>query len=157
MKAFTLTQPWATLVAIGAKTIETRSWRTNYRGHLAIHAAKTMGEDDFYLIQTKPFFQALENILDLKDPRYLVKDGKVYGLPLGCVIATCELVQCFIIHPFQSGFCPEDHSKWVITHDERSFGDYTPGRYAWILENVKPLPEPIPAKGALGLWNWDEK
>jgi activating signal cointegrator 1 len=40
MKAITLTQPWATLVAIGAKRIETRSWPTNYRGPLAIHAAK---------------------------------------------------------------------------------------------------------------------
>ncbi|MFL5577327.1 MAG: ASCH domain-containing protein [Gemmatimonadaceae bacterium] len=40
MKALTLTQPWATLVAIGAKTIETRSWPTHYRGEVAIHAAK---------------------------------------------------------------------------------------------------------------------
>jgi hypothetical protein len=38
---------------------------------------------------------------------------------------------------------------------ERSFGDYTPGRYAWILTNIKPLPAPIPAKGALGLWDWE--
>src|SRR6202030_2406661 len=40
MKALTLTQPWATLVAIGAKRIETRSWPTLYRGPLAIYAAK---------------------------------------------------------------------------------------------------------------------
>ena len=40
MKVLTLTQPWATLVAIGAKRIETRSWSTKYRGPLAIHAAK---------------------------------------------------------------------------------------------------------------------
>src|SRR5690348_17556570 len=40
MKALTLTQPWASLVAIGAKRIETRSWSTSYRGPLAIHAAK---------------------------------------------------------------------------------------------------------------------
>ena len=40
MKALTLTQPWASLVAIGAKRIETRSWSTPYRGLLAIHAAK---------------------------------------------------------------------------------------------------------------------
>ncbi len=41
MKAITLWQPWATLVAIGAKRFETRSWSTHYRGPLAIHAAKT--------------------------------------------------------------------------------------------------------------------
>ncbi len=40
MKALTLTQPWASLVAVGAKRIETRSWETNYRGTIAIHAAK---------------------------------------------------------------------------------------------------------------------
>lgn len=40
MKALTLTQPYATLVAIGEKRLETRSWRTSYRGPLAIHAAK---------------------------------------------------------------------------------------------------------------------
>jgi len=37
---------------------------------------------------------------------------------------------------------------------ELSFGDYTPGRYAWILADVKLLPEPVPARGALGLWEW---
>ena len=40
MKALTLTQPWATLIAVGAKRIETRSWGTSYRGRIAIHAAK---------------------------------------------------------------------------------------------------------------------
>ena len=34
-------------------------------------------------------------------------------------------------------------------------GDYTPGRYAWKLANVQKLPEPIPAKGRQGLWNWE--
>lgn len=46
MKAITLTQPWASLVACGAKKIETRSWRTHHRGWIAIHAAKGWtGED----------------------------------------------------------------------------------------------------------------
>lgn len=43
MNALTLMQPWATLVAIGAKRIETRSWATRYRGPSAIHAARTDG------------------------------------------------------------------------------------------------------------------
>ena len=43
MKVLTLTQPWATLVAIGAKRIETRSWATKYRGPLLIHAAAGLG------------------------------------------------------------------------------------------------------------------
>jgi hypothetical protein len=52
------------------------------------------------------------------------------------------------------------HEHHLIEYDippdepELSFGDYTPGRYAWILENVQALPGPIPCKGALGLWEW---
>lgn len=40
MRALTLHQPWATLVAIGAKRVETRSWATTYRGPVAIHAGR---------------------------------------------------------------------------------------------------------------------
>lgn len=48
MRAITLWQPWASAVALGSKTIETRHWSTNYRGPLAIHAAKrrNIGELD---------------------------------------------------------------------------------------------------------------
>ena len=53
IKAITLLQPYAALVAIGAKTIETRSWYTPYRGPLAIHAGK--GRDFLYLCQSEPF------------------------------------------------------------------------------------------------------
>jgi activating signal cointegrator 1 len=139
VKALTLTQPWATLVAIGAKRIETRSWPTKYRGPLAIHSAKTLTEDDFYLIRTRPFFTALESILDLNDER------NVYGLPFGCVVAICELIRCWKISKYEA-----------IPEPEHSFGDYTPGRYAWLLADVKLLPSPIPARGMLGLWDWNE-
>ncbi len=42
MKALTLCQPWASLVALGHKRIETRCWETKYRGTLAIHAAAAL-------------------------------------------------------------------------------------------------------------------
>lgn len=38
MKVLTLKQPWATLVAEGIKKYEFRSWKTNYRGKVLIHA-----------------------------------------------------------------------------------------------------------------------
>ena len=38
MKAITLKQPWATLVAEGIKKYEFRTWKTNYRGIVLIHA-----------------------------------------------------------------------------------------------------------------------
>lgn len=136
MKVLTLTQPWATLVAIGAKKIETRSWSTNYRGPLAIHAAKGGYNDDLFLMKIEPFYSTL------------VRAGITSRLqiPLGGILATCELTR---IDTIKEGY-------WkYITLDERSFGDYTPGRFAWILDDIKMLDEPIAAKGALGLWSFD--
>ncbi len=45
MKAITLQQPWASLVAAGATNIVTRTWQTKYRGRLALHAAGDISTD----------------------------------------------------------------------------------------------------------------
>src|ERR1700744_118543 len=55
MKALTLTQPWASLVALQEKRIETRSWLTAYRGELVIHAAKGFPADCKELCGDEPF------------------------------------------------------------------------------------------------------
>ena len=128
MKALTLTQPWATAVAIGVKQIETRSWSTTYRGPLAIHAAKGWTAADREFAQT-------ERTLGRIPPR----------IPLGAVIATCELYDV----------CPAEEIGLLASAIERLYGDYSPGRFAWMLTNVHPLPEPVPARGSLGLWEWD--
>jgi hypothetical protein len=148
MKALTLTQPWATLVAIGAKTIETRSWFTNYRGPLAIHAAAGYGPGGRHgfnlLVCSEPFRSALWKYWSDR-PRHL--DTLFATLPMGVVLATCELVAVAKIASLGYSCDPGE--------PEKSFGDYTPGRYAWYLYNVQALPKPIPAKGKLGLWEWD--
>ena len=140
MKALTLTQPWATLVAIGAKRIETRSWNTKWRGPLAIHAAKRFPIEAQELCFTEPFRSHLDNY---------VKLGETYlgdhAFPLGCIIATCELVNVLRI--------TEQHRPHI--EPELSFGDYSIGRYMWFLEDIKAFSEPVQAKGALGLWNWE--
>jgi activating signal cointegrator 1 len=147
MKALSLTQPWATLVAIGAKRIETRSWSTRYRGPLAIHAAKGFPRDarDFAGSRFVNYF--------LVTAGYATGD-KYAGLPIGSIIATCQLVDCL---PMEAVACLsgvfDDHPE-LDTEQERSFGDFSPGRWAWVLEDVKQC-EPIPAKGALGLWEWE--
>jgi hypothetical protein len=145
MKALTISQPFATLIALQAKKIETRSWYTNYRGPLAIHAAKTIPPAYKPLCGWKhePFASCTKGILwDRLGYNWEIPDN----LYLGCVIATCELVKCMPI---------DDHLVVNISNQEYSFGDYTTGRYAWVLANVEVLNKPIPAKGALGLWNWD--
>ena len=60
MKAISLWQPWATLIAVGAKRLETRSWESRYQGELAIHAAKRWTADEQDLIQASPFREALQ-------------------------------------------------------------------------------------------------
>lgn len=154
MKCLTLAQPWAQLVCLGAKKIETRSWRTDYRGPLAIHAAKTFPEWCRELIATEPFASALFGASRLPGKPTMFEALRfALDLPLGAVVATCRLVGC----------CPiTRNAQWQtivdgqrITLPEREFGDYEPGRYGWLLADVRPLPEPIPARGALGLWDWE--
>ena len=41
MKALSIIEPYASLIAEGHKHIETRSWKTNYRGEILIHASAT--------------------------------------------------------------------------------------------------------------------
>ena len=129
MKALTLTQPWATAIAVGVKSVETRSWSTRYRGPLAIHAAKGMDVDAFAMAAY------------LRDLRLL--DIPVARLPRGAVVARCTLVDVV----------PVRHIA-ALTTEERLLGDYSEGRFAWILEDAEAFPEPIPARGALGLWDW---
>lgn len=140
MKAITLHEPWATLVAIGAKKIETRGWATRYRGPLAIHASRSRQAWHINVAWQEPFFTALRPI------HRKLEDGRIgFCFPFGCVIAICRLIDCVLITP-----------KNVPPDPERSFGDYTPGRYAWVLKDIKPLPEPVPVKGRQGLWEWNK-
>lgn len=146
MKALSLTQPWATLVAIGAKRIETRSWHTTYRGRLAIHAAKGLGSVGGHsglidLCLRPPFAAAL-----LAGGKGRIVPGD--DLPLGAIVATANLV---LVE--DSRHAEGTLRRYGAPH-ERAFGDYSPGRYLWVLRDVRALPEPIPARGAMGLWEW---
>ena len=157
MRAITLTQPWATLVAIGAKSIETRSWYTPFRGPLAIHAAKGYPANVRPICLEEPFLSKLKAA---GITQYGIYHASNNQLPLGAIVATCDLVDCVQIpRAYQRLLINMGAGKpdemWIPPdYPEFSFGDYTPGRYALILANVRRLPEPIPATGALGLWRW---
>jgi len=158
MKAITIWQPWASLIACGAKKFETRSWATKYRGPIAIHAAK---KDVYSIINKLPPDVAFYIPCVMK--RVYKTDSKIQerlaGVQ-GCIIATAELTNCFhIVSNPDFGICASVESqdpyglRYIIpSQREMLFGDWTPGRYAWQLANVKMLPEPIPAKGKQRLW-----
>ena len=131
MKVLSLTEPYATLIKIGIKQVETRSWKTNYRGKLYIHASSTkVSKED-------RGNAALMSLVDTDALNY------------GNIICSCELVGCV---EMTEAFIAE------IKKNENEYlsGLYEVGRYAWILKNVEILEQPIKAKGHLGIWNYDE-
>lgn len=160
MKTLTLWQPWASLLACGAKKFETRGWATQYRGPIAIHAAML---NPFKAIRPIPEDAVWEMRQALKKAGILNNTSDFRALPRGAVIATGELVGCHnIVSVGWTGYT-ERRIAWVDekmmphypSEDELLFGDWTPGRFAWEIKNVKMLPDPIPAKGKQGLWNWE--
>lgn len=138
-KALTLTQPWATLVALGIKTVETRSWRANYRGPLLIHAAKGWtSEDRSFAVDLQ-----VRGILPTAPDR---SKWSLQSYPLGAIVATATLFTAWRTSAVTSGIAP-------LSRLEKELGDYGPDRWAWFLTDVVALPEPIPWRGALGLWD----
>jgi hypothetical protein len=132
MKIITLWEPWASFVARGFKKWETRSWPTNHRGSLAIHAAKTAQE----LYGARLLMSAAGIIKSLDDPDDFPKEDHEW--PLGKIIAVCKIADCLRV---------EDVNP---TPMEKALGNYSPGRYAWILEGVQRV-KPFAYRGMQGL------
>jgi len=133
MKVLSLLQPWASLVIMGAKKIETRSWQTSYRGELLIHAS--MGRKGAILSSDPPFNRYIDDF---------------DRLPFGALIGSIFLEQIVPVETLQLPATALAH----LTLEEKAFGDYTKGRYAWLLQNPVPLTRPIAIRGSLGLWNY---
>lgn len=127
MKALTIWQPYAQAFALGLKKYETRSWPTKHRGKIAIHAS------------VKPLSAELKSLSE----KYNIKD-----LLFGQVIIIADLTDCILI--------TEDFIK-AQSQTEIDFGDWRIGRYAWKLENIRPLTKPQKISGKQGLWNWNEE
>ena len=152
MKAITLWQPWATLVALGLKTIETRSWKTDYRGPLAIHAAArapvwTENREITDVLARAGYENGYPQFNDDGSPKVVKR------LPRGVVIATCVLDGVMRAEDFVASM--KEEGKLAYLHEQAAFGDLGENRFAWILRDVKPLNEPRAARGGQGLWNWD--
>lgn len=137
MKGLSLTQPWASLVAIGAKRIETRSWSTSYRGDVLIHAAKKFPADARCLCPVEPFVDALGMAI----------------LHTGQVLAVARLVECFAFDARTAAKIARRSYLGLLPAHEVDFGDYSAGRFGFVFEDVRPLSAPIAWRGALGLWD----
>lgn len=124
MKALTLYKPWAALIAMGLKRYETRSWRTGYSGFLVIHAGKR---------------NDAKVRIDIEDVQHrLAEIGLCLpALNFGAAVAVVRMTGCI----------PADQvlAEW---------GDFSPGRFAWRLDDVRVLTPIVPALGKQGLWDW---
>jgi hypothetical protein len=149
IKALSLTQPYATLIALGYKLIETRPRRTSYRGPLLIHASATRA----------PWAKDACN--ESLIASILERHGLTYEtLPRGVILCRCELreVARMVVEPTPATKRakkprPAELVLSEVSPAERAVGFYAPGRFALMLADVQLLPEPVQAKGALSLWD----
>lgn len=135
----TIRQPWAALIALGEKKYETRSWKTRYRGKLAIHTSKKIDIEAWK-------DRDIANILT----QYGIRSKS--DLPVGSIIAVCELIDCLKVDHDYGTFALSGTNR--IEGKEYLFGDFHEGRFAWKLQSVQALTKPIQAKGQLNLWEY---
>ena len=125
MKVLTIRQPWASLIMAGLKEYEFRSWKTNYRGEILIHAGKTIDREAGKRLK-----------------KYLPDK-----LPTGKILGKVELMNCSKVTPqFLSELRkinPDIYAKSVFKEE-----------YAWNIKVLEKFDEPIETKGKLGLWNY---
>lgn len=157
MKVLTIWEPSATLYAHGIKKIETRPKPTSYKGIYLIHAAIKWTKRQKELCLSKYFFTELLKLgyLSIKD-KYSIPTINIDKFKFGHIIGAVDIKSCARINNF-FGDVTTSMTEWsdetVIEQPELSFGDYTPGRYAWIGENHRILKEPIPYKGSQGYYS----
>lgn len=127
MKVLTIKEPWASLIINGYKKYEFRSWKTNYRGKIYIHAGLT-----------------LEKNMISRFEDYNLDYGK------GEIIGEAVITDCIKIDDeFNNNLIKQN--KLVYGNHGHV------GIYAWKLENIIKYERRIPCKGSLGLWNYENK
>lgn len=127
MKTLTIKQPFATLIVEGLKEYEFRTWKTNYRGEVLIHAGKGVDKKA------------------MKKYEYL---GLEY--PKGCIIGKATITDCIKIDDNARKILKEKNSVIYsnIVEDKNWNG------YGFKLENVEKL-ENIEVCGKLSFWEFD--
>lgn len=148
MRALTVRQPWAWAIVHGGKDVEnrTRNVAGAYRGPVAIHAGLTVAAMD------SSYAYSVSHLLSASGLKLL---GDV--LPVGAIIGVVDLVdvhrQDFLPSPDGDPAKFAQCSPWA-QYDLRPRALQVPHQSMWhlVLANPRPLAEPIPFRGRLGLW-----
>lgn len=129
MKVLSITEPYASLIEANIKHIETRSWKTSYRGELYIHASLTKIPKAW------------------REDKELMALAEGISLNYGYIICKCNLVDCiYMTEEFINDIKKNNKTEYLL-------GIYEVGRYAWILEDITPI-DKIKTKGKLGIWTY---
>lgn len=128
MKALSIKQPWAWAILYGGKDIENREWSTNFRGTIAVHASKGTTRGEY-----DGFYFAVREIEGMRDAWLNLPSFE--NLIRGAVLGTVEIVGCV----------KASTSPWFA------------GTYGFVLKNPQPFADPIPCKGQLGFWDFNEE
>lgn len=127
MKVITIKQPFASLIAAGLKEYEFRTWKTNYRGEILIHAGKGIDKDAMKKFE----FLKLE-------------------YPTGCIIAKAKLTDCVpVTEAVKEKLRKRNFLVYSSTTESADWNGY-----GFKLENVETV-EPIFVNGMLGLWEYN--
>lgn len=129
-KILTIREPFASLIKEKIKHVETRSWKTKYRGEIYIHAGKAK--------------------VDLKDERIKQLIDMLYDkkMKYGEIIIKANLIDCIYMTPEYIEEIKKNNNEYIS-------GRYSEGRYGWVLDNIEVIEPSVPAKGQLGIWNYD--
>lgn len=154
MRAITLHQPYATLIAVGAKKIETRDYAApqymvRFGDTIAIHAAKQKVKASGL---TTIEYQLITKILG---PTWAA------SMPYGAVVATAKITDVKRVNQPADAplkYLPRKPNQGAANpNPEFHFGGFAVGRWMWILEDVEPVDPPISARGYQGWWEWDDR
>lgn len=133
MKALTISQPYASLIASGEKWVENRGWHLHYRGWIAIHAGK--------------------------GTQYLTTH-ELRRYPTGCVLAKAEAIACIFVGDGDPRRSQPREVRIMeaagISLDVMLAHKHTEGPCCIVLRDVRRYREPIPCAGKQGLWDWEE-
>lgn len=136
MKALSIKQPWAHLVPAGIKDIENRTWRTNFRGRVFIHAsAQALSYKHLSLTQIAFLHEHHKDLLEDIVKKRLVTSA---------IIGEVDIVDCVQDHP----------SMWAENHSDNILGEFIHKPiWNWVLANPVLYDKPIiNVKGKLSFW-----
>jgi len=150
LRALTLKQPWAHMVAHCGKPVENRSWKApDWLGEFAIHAGARSGWDsnaELSGVALRAWRDWAAGLPPMNVPGPLSRNS--IFIDYGAIVAVVTLKGCHLIaddcyRPGRRGHAIGvwPCSEWAV-----------PGQWHWQLSDVRPLAEPVPCKGALGLW-----